>query len=120
MKDFNSGILTFVLILSACGQTVGESTSTPSKIVANNFSDKDWTAGIQTKINHKNMFYFIQDTSATNSLVIGEKLLFAKSGSASVQKVETLLQDGRTAVFVTVDHNLDPVGDGFPNPIMVQ
>jgi len=89
------------------------------RIVANNFNDQDWQAGVMTKDSSKNMFYFINDAAAEQPVAVGSKLVFARSGSASVTKVDTVQQDGGIAVFVTVDCDLDPAGDGFPNPIFV-
>lgn len=99
------------------GESVSDARAT---IVANNYSDKDWAAGAQTKESHKNMFYFLNDTSVMHSVDVGTKLIFANSGVASVTKVDTIPQGGRTVVFVTVDRDLDPVGDGFPHQILIQ
>lgn len=90
-----------------------------TRITANNFSDKDWKAGVMTKDDSRNMFYFLNDVAAEQPVSVGIKLVFAKSGAARVTKVDTVLQDGGIAVFVTVDCELDPLGDGFPQPIFL-
>lgn len=91
-----------------------------TKIVANNFSNKNYKAGVLTKKGHTNEFYFLIDPTVPNPVTVGTKLVFAKTGAANVTKVLTANQGGRIAVFVAVDHDLDPAGDGFPNPILVQ
>ena len=120
MKKFYIVVSLFILALAGCGQKGIESSVAPVKINANNFSDNDWTGGVQTKEGHKNMFYFLSDSPAANPVSVGKKLIFAKSGAASVTKVDSLSQGGRVSIFVTVDHDLDPAGDGFPNQIIVQ
>jgi hypothetical protein len=103
--------------------------ATGAKIVTNNFSDDDYKAGVRTKNGHKNEFYFLYEpAAAANPVTVGTKLVFAKSGEATVTKVEMLDETKiKTAkkgemfpVFVTVDHELDPAGDGSPNTILVQ
>ena len=134
MKTISAIVTSVVIILAAFAQGCNDSKSpaphsaTPSavmptagaKIVANNFSDEDWKAGVMTKNGSKNMFYFLNDARTVNPVTVGTKLVFAKSGAASVTKVDVATQGGRIAVYVTVDHDLDPAGDGFPNPILVQ
>jgi FkbM family methyltransferase len=90
-----------------------------TRIIANNFSDDEWTAGVRSGTGGRNMFYFVCDEAA-NPLREGAHLVFARSGAARVTRVESVAQGASTAVFVTVDRDLDPAGDGYPQAIVVR
>ena len=119
-----AGLLLSLAVIGACGQSDNESKkftdAIPSHIVANNYSGKGWNKGVLTKDNASNQFYFLVNSKATNPVRVGAKLKFAKSGVADVVKVEWTPQGKRIAVFVTVNRDLDPEGDGFPHRVLIK
>ena len=91
-----------------------------AEIVANNFSGSGFTKGVLTKDGANSQFYFLLPSGGTNPIVVGDTLVFVKSGEAKVTKIDATQQGGQAVVFVTVDRKLDPEGDGFPNKIIVR
>ena len=94
--------------------------SPKAEIVANDFSGGGFTKGVLTKDGANNLFYFLVPQGGTNPVAVGDTLVFAKSGEVKATKVDSTLQGGQTAVFVTVDKRLDAEGDGFPNKVIVR
>lgn len=84
----------------------------------NNFSGVGWMNGIRTE-GGKNTFYFLSPRNEQSIVKVGDSLVFNKTGHAKITKVETIYQNSKLSVFVTVDHSLDPEGDGFPNRVLV-
>jgi FkbM family methyltransferase len=91
-----------------------------ARIVANNFSDAEWMAGVGTRAGGRNRFYFLCGEAGMSLVREGSRLVFARSGAARVTRVESVAQGASTAVFVTVDRELDPAGDGYPYAIVVR
>lgn len=87
-------------------------------ITANNYTGGEYVSGVSTK-GPTSFFYFLISPDAPFPVRVGSRLTFAKSGSATVTRVDTAPQGGKTAVFVHVDKALDPAGDGYPYPIRV-
>ena len=84
----------------------------------NNFSGAGWMNGIRTE-GEKNTFYFLSSQNEQPVVKIGDLVVFEKSGRAKITRVETIHQNSKLSVFCTVDHALDPEGDGFPNRVLV-
>lgn len=87
-------------------------------LTPNNFSGEGWKNGVRTE-DEKNVFYYLSTPHEQNLIKVGDLLIFEKTGPAKVAKVETVYQKNNLSVFVTVDHSLDPEGDGFPNRVSV-
>jgi hypothetical protein len=77
-----------------------------------------WTKGIN-RIEKKHFFIII---GKTDPLPVnrGYKLKFNASGEATIQKVNRVEKPDKSFVFIVVDKDLDPTGDGNPNPIYVK
>ena len=90
-------------------------------VVANNYSKNDWKNGVLQKNGRSNLFYFVRRESVSINIKVGDTLNFAKTGKAIVQKVNELPPDENrlVSVYVTVDKDIDPVGDGNPNKIYI-
>jgi len=91
-------------------------------IVANNFSDLEWKNGVFVKNGRSNVFYYLQPQADSPKVKAGDILLFGKTGRATVEKVSESFKpnaQGLLSMFVTVDRDLDPAGDGYPNSIHV-
>ena len=80
--------------------------------------DTKWFNGIGRQ--EKNRFFFPINKEDPTPLMPGYKMEFAKSGEAVVVDVYRHDQTDNSNIFVTVDKNLDPEGDGYPNPIFVR
>jgi hypothetical protein len=80
--------------------------------------DTKWSNGIDTQ--GKNVFFIIIARNAFTPIRSGYKLKFASAGEAIVQKVYRMDRPENSMIFITVDKNLDPVGDGNPNPIYIK
>jgi hypothetical protein len=50
----------------------------------------------------------------------GYKLKFAASGEATIQKLSRVEKPDNSMIYITVDKNLDPTGDGNPNSIYIK
>jgi hypothetical protein len=85
---------------SSGGETGSDVPAARAKIVANNYNDKDWTIGVQTKEGPKNMFYFLNNSSAMACVGIGTKLIFAESDGANVTKLTHFLKVERVAILI--------------------
>ena len=83
----------------------------------NNFSDKEWKNGVLQKDGRTNIFYILQLEKEPLKIKIGDSLVFAKTGEATVEKVAPMSLNGKISVFITLDKDIDPVGDGYPNKI---
>jgi len=90
------------------------------RIVPNDFSDAYWINGISCGGNEKNIVFFFVNDDQDAPIKEGNKLRFAKSGLCTILKLETLSEERRRSYFVTVDKELDPIGDGFPNYVIVE
>ena len=84
-------------------------------ITANDYTGGEYVSGVSTKTGK--LFYFLISNETPNPIRAGSQLTFAKSGTATVTRVDVAPQSGKTAIFVHVDKTLDPKGDGYPNPI---
>jgi len=125
-------VLPTVALLAACGrsepppaktsapQPPAQSQSRPAVLVANNFTGAEYRGGVSTKAGANGLFYFLIDPPGPAPLRAGSKLVFAKSGPASVVRVDSAPQGTKIAVFIQVDKPLDPDGDGYPHPIRVE
>ena len=134
MKIFNLISLAVAIItLAACDNNTNEANKnivnqTASNkqdrpfVVANNFSDSTWKSGILQKEGRSNIFYFLQNVSKPINIVKGDVVFFAKSGKAVVSGVTQSVpdQNGNISFFITVDKDLDPVNDGYPNKIYLK
>lgn len=90
------------------------------RIVANDFSGIGWNLGIRCDMDKRGQFYFVSSVESRIPVSIGDTVTFAGAGESKVLGVESVEQNGRLAVFVTVDRILDPNCDGFPNAILVK
>lgn len=132
-----SRLIALVVVLGslvACGDGINDSKKSPNTkssaqqqdarqfVVANNFSDAEWKNGVQQKEGRTNVFYFLQKNGEPLNLKVGDTLSFAKTGNAAVQKIAPSApnQNGIISVFVTIDRDIDPIGDGFPNKVFLQ
>ena len=90
-------------------------------VLANDFTNATWAKGVHQKDGRTNVFYFLHREPGVPALKVGDTLDFARAGKATVQNVvpSSPDKDGVISVFVTVDKDLDPVGDGFPNKIFI-
>ena len=86
---------------------------------ANNYSDRDFQNGIFVRDGRTNVFYFLMERDRDIPIRSGDELIFAESGAAVVDHVDSQVQADALAVFVTVNRDLNPVGDGFPHPIVL-
>lgn len=115
MKSFFLTILLVVMgSLTACMPTL------PNFVVANNYTGPEWKNGILQKDGKSDEFYFLQKGTDISRWQVGRSLLVAKTGDVVITKVERTNppdQNGTISVFVTVNKNLDPIGDGYPNKI---
>jgi hypothetical protein len=127
-----STIFTLIFMLTACEDSTNKNMESQNAnsaqqneslvfITANNFSDTEWKNGVLNKDGRTNLFYFLQQSGESQKLMIDNKLRFAKSGDAVVQKITPSVpnQNGIISVFVTIDKDLDPIGDGYPNKIFI-
>jgi len=134
MKIFRLILLSIVITaIAACSDkaTTDTKQSTTEKkpetqqavqsVVANNYSENDWKNGVSQRDGRSNNFYFVRLESTPVNLKVGDTLNFAKTGKTIVQKINQLEpnEKGMISVFVTVDKDLDPDGDGYPNKIFI-
>ena len=90
-------------------------------VTPNNYSSSDWRNGIASSGgNAGRMFYFIVPNLESNPVRVGSTLRFAASGDATATRVDVSPQGSVHAVFVSVDRPLDPLGDGYPHPVLVK
>jgi hypothetical protein len=101
------------------GANPQKSPATGLVIMANNYSGQEWMKGVRRKNGRADTFYYLAEEGKPAPRV-GDTLTFSRSGKAKVTKVDSTVVNGRTSVFVTVDKNLDPAGDGFPHEIIVE
>lgn len=135
MRTRFSIVLVVVLCsLAACGvgnndskantnaQSATQQQDTRQFVVANNFSDVEWKKGVLQKNGRTNVFYFLQKNGEPLALKVGDTLSFAKIGNAAVQNISRSVpnKDGIVSIFVTIDKDLDPIGDGYPSKIFLQ
>src|SRR5687767_6472318 len=111
-------------LISGCGSSAQNAPAKPTKAIphilfANNYTGSGWTNGVRQKDGRSNMFYYLAKSGEAMPDV-GDTLVFAKSGKVKVIKVDRKEETSKTSIFVTVDKDLDPAGDGFPNKIMVE
>jgi hypothetical protein len=91
----------------------------PREFQTSKFSDNTkWFNGINRQ--EKNQFFFTIDKNDPTPFMPGFKLEFAKSGEAVIVNVYRLDNPDNANIFITLDKNLDPVGDGYPNHIYVR
>ena len=89
-------------------------------LVANNLNNDAWSKGVRTGAGSRNVFMFIAEDPGKLPIRPGSKLVFARAGEALVKDVAPSGQTKPTTVFVVVDRDLDPIGDGFPNPVTIK
>jgi len=77
-----------------------------------------WSNGIDTE--KKNVFFIAVAKNTPTPIKIGYRLKFASAGEAVVRNVYLLKQEDKDSIFIRVDKNLDPGGDGAPHPIYVK
>jgi hypothetical protein len=78
----------------------------------------EWRNGIHLQTSGQ-LFFAIERGDQT-PVAAGDKMRFARSGEATVTRVDRQpREDAFANVFVIVDKPLDPVADGYPNPITV-
>jgi hypothetical protein len=93
--------------------------SSPLEFHASTYTDDaKWFNGIDR--HEKNRFFFTINRDDPTPLMPGYKIEFAKSGETVVVDVYRIDKPDSTGIFVTVDKDLDPVGDGYPNPIFAR
>ncbi len=98
---------------------VKSGTPSPGSFHAAKYTDSDkWINGVSRRM--KSQFFISINKSAPTPFVPGHKLEFAKSGKAVIRQVYRMDNPDNSSVFITVDKDLDPVGDGHPNPIHVR
>ncbi|MCX6579491.1 MAG: hypothetical protein NT166_04845 [Candidatus Aminicenantes bacterium] len=80
--------------------------------------DAQWLKGVN-RIDKKQFFMVIgkNDPPPVNR---GYKLKFTASGEATIQKVNRVEKPDKSFIFITVEKDLDPTGDGNPNPIYIK
>jgi hypothetical protein len=88
-------------------------------LTPNNFTGACWRNGVRTD-GASNAFYFLASSVSELGVAPGDLVEFATTGSARVMRVDSSEQNGLVSVFVTVDQPIDPVGDGFPNKVLVE
>ena len=134
MKSLSVVPFAMCLVLASCGQDPQPKSqkaalaqapaqapaASGGTVVANNYSEGGYTAGIHSQSGSPSYFYFLISPQSQVPVKVGSTLVFARTGPATVTKIDVASQGGQTAVFVHVDKTLDPVGDGYPNPIRVQ
>jgi hypothetical protein len=86
----------------------------PSKFT----DDTKWLNGINRQ--EKNRFFFIVAKNDPTPFMPGYTMAFAKSGEAAVTDVYRFDNADNSSIFITVDKELDPAGDGYPNPVYVR
>ncbi|NLD80521.1 MAG: hypothetical protein GX642_05060 [Smithella sp.] len=119
MKIRIIAVLCLCLLIVACSQEQSPKVNARATIVANNYTDAIWEKGVLAG-GDQNGFYFLVNKDASNPVKVGDRLIFKKSGPATVIKADTAVQGGFIAVFVIIDKKIDPVGDGFPNDIYIE
>ncbi len=120
-----------VLSLLACGDGANDSNQSASSntasqtqdarpfVMSNNFSDSEWKNGVLQKDGKTNVFYILQSEKEPLKVKAGDLLIFTKSGKETIQKVvhATTSQNGKISLFITLDKDIDPIADGYPNKI---
>ena len=91
-----------------------------STLIAENLTDLEYKNGIFTKNGLNNLVFCTQPLTDPLTLVTGKGLAFSKTGIASIISVAVAETKDTRRLFITVDKNLDPEGDGFPNPIKLE
>ncbi len=88
-------------------------------MLANNLSNFEWTKGIGILEKNRATFFALVPATYEIDIAAGTCLQFAYSGKCTIQKIQHLSgqSEAFTSLFVTVDKNLNPILDGFPNPI---
>ena len=141
MKSLSAVPFAMLLFVVACGQDkpqpAAQKSPAPSQavqpvpppappkdsgatVVANNYSEGGYTAGVHSQSGSPSYFYFLISPESQVPVKVGSTLVFARTGPATVTRIDLGRQGSQMAVFVHVDKTLDPKGDGFPNPIRVQ
>lgn len=133
MKIFRLILLSIVITaIAACSDKANDtkqitndkkpqSQQAVQSIVTNNYSGDDWKNGVLQRDGRSNNFYFIRHESVLIDVKVGDTLVFAKTGKAVVQKINQIApnEKGMISIYVTVDKDLDPDGDGYPNKIFI-
>jgi len=100
-------------------QPVKEEAPLPKTLCAGNYSDNtQWRNGIDIK--KKNRFFVSINKTDPTPVMPGHILGFAKSGTAVILGVYRDEKPNGDAIFITVAKNLDPIGDGYPQPIQIK
>jgi len=93
--------------------------SLPREFSASPYSDRvKWLNGINRE--ETNQFCITIGKNDSIPVNRGYKLKFAASGEAVVQKLSRIDKPDKSMIYITVDKNLDPTGDGNPNPIYIK
>ena len=93
--------------------------SIPREIRATQFTDKaNWLNGINRQ--RRSQFLLSIAKEDPTPFLPGYRLRFAKSGTAAIVQVYRLENPGNSGIFITVDKDLDPLGDGHPHAILVE
>ena len=93
--------------------------SSRRKFSALSFTDNtNWINGVAVK--DKNTVLLQIGKNAPLPVQVGYKLKFAFSGEAEIQKVSRIEMKDYANVFITVNKQLDVIGDGNPNPIFIK
>lgn len=97
----------------------GAVVSVPREFRTSPYSNSDrWLNGINLK--DKKQFFITIGKNAPLPINRGYKLKFAASGEATIQKLARVDNPDKSVIYITVDKNLDPTGDGNPNTILIK
>ena len=80
--------------------------------------DGKWLNGINRQ--RPSQFIISIGKEVPTPFIPGYRLRFAKSGPALITQVHRLDAPDNSSIFITVDRDLDPAGDGHPHPILIE
>jgi hypothetical protein len=90
---------------------------TVKEYIAVKYSDGGiWENGINKR--DGNQFLISIPTGTPTPVNYGDKLKFAATGDAVVTNFSRMEKPGFSAIFIVVNKKIDPVGDGYPHPIV--
>ncbi len=91
----------------------------PRVFQAANYSDNQkWINGVNRI--EKNHFFISTGKNDPTPIYVDYTLQFARAGEALVKKVYRYENKDSSSIFIRVDKELDPVGDGYPNSVVIK
>ena len=112
-NGLKSAAVVALISLAACAKNPDT-----ASLTAGNLTDENWTNGVWTQKFEPNRFsFFYAKSTLKQPISPGDTVTFKQSGTRKV--ISTFPYN--TFINVKVDGaKLDPVADGYPNPITVQ